>query len=435
MRVPKAIFAVATTASGLVNLALSCLPLLAIMLVVGAPISPAMLFLPVSFLIIAMFTLGVALGLSALAVYFDDVSQMYQVASIGWMYLTPIIYPESIIPDQVRLADPLNPLTHLFELARYPIYYGLAAAGPRAGGERRRCSTVTPARRVGRVSPPGARLLPPPVSTMGEPAIEFRDVSVAYRVPDRRVPTLKEWVVRRLTSRISWHERRALDHVSFTLERGRALGVVGANGAGKSTLLRIAGGILPPTGARRWCAVVWRRSSSSEPASSSSCRGARTSSSPVPCSAVREPRWQERFDEIVDFSGLAEFIEAPLRTYSTGMVARLAFAVATTVDAHILLLDEVLAVGDEAFRRKCQDRIAAFRDRGVTILFVSHDLDAVRSMCDRAIWLDRGVVKAAGETADVVESYLRFSAAGGACPEPEPAIDGGLPPVEAGPGR
>ena len=125
VRVPKAIFAVATTASGLVNLVLACLPLLAIMLVVRAPISPAMLFLPVSFLIIAMFTLGVALGLSALAVYFDDVSQMYQVGSIGWMYLTPIIYPESIIPPHYAWVIRLNPLTHLFELSRYPIYYGL----------------------------------------------------------------------------------------------------------------------------------------------------------------------------------------------------------------------------------------------------------------------------------------------------------------------
>ena len=122
VRLPKSIFAVATTLSGLANLGLACIPLLAIMLVRHAPIGAAMLFLPVSFLIIGMFTLGVALGLSALAVYFDDVSQMYQVASTGWMYLTPIIYPLSIVPQRFRLLIQLNPLTHLFELARIPIY-------------------------------------------------------------------------------------------------------------------------------------------------------------------------------------------------------------------------------------------------------------------------------------------------------------------------
>jgi ABC-2 type transport system permease protein len=124
VRVPKSIFAVATTLSGLTNLALSCVPLLAIMLLVGAPIRPAMLFLPISFVIIAMFTLGISMGLSALSVYFDDVSQMYQVATIGLMYMTPIIYPMSIVPDRYMWLIKANPLTTLFLLARYPIYHG-----------------------------------------------------------------------------------------------------------------------------------------------------------------------------------------------------------------------------------------------------------------------------------------------------------------------
>ncbi len=124
MRLPKSVFAVATTLSGLANLALSVVPLLVIMLVRGAPIRPAMLFLPASFFVIGMFTLGVALLLSALAVYFDDVSQMYQVATTGLMYMTPIIYPMSIVPERWRWLVLANPLTHLFELARYPIYHG-----------------------------------------------------------------------------------------------------------------------------------------------------------------------------------------------------------------------------------------------------------------------------------------------------------------------
>lgn len=123
VRVPKTIFALSTTVSGLANLGLSCIPLLAIMLWVGAPISTAMLFLPVSFVIIAVFALGLSLGLSALAVYFDDVGPMYQVASTGWMYLTPIIYPIEIVPERYRFIIEWNPLTHLFQLARDPIYH------------------------------------------------------------------------------------------------------------------------------------------------------------------------------------------------------------------------------------------------------------------------------------------------------------------------
>ena len=124
VRVPKSIFAIATTLSGLINLALAHIPLFAIMLVMGAPIRPAVLFLPVSFAIIACFTLGVSLLLSALAVYFDDVSHMYQVATIGLMYLTPIIYPISIVPYKWMWLIRLNPLTQLFKLARDPIYGG-----------------------------------------------------------------------------------------------------------------------------------------------------------------------------------------------------------------------------------------------------------------------------------------------------------------------
>jgi ABC-2 type transport system permease protein len=124
VRVPKSIFAISTTLSGLVNLCLAYLPLFVIMLVLGAPIRPTVLFLPVAFLIIGMFTLGVSFLLSALAVYFEDVSHMYQVATIGLMYMTPIIYPISIVPAKFMWVMRVNPLTHLFKLARDPVYLG-----------------------------------------------------------------------------------------------------------------------------------------------------------------------------------------------------------------------------------------------------------------------------------------------------------------------
>jgi len=262
---------------------------------------------------------------------------------------------------------------------------------------------------------------------MSAPAIEFRDVSLRYRLlAERGIVTLKEWVIRRLTSRMSYQELAALSGVSFATEQGRTLGIIGHNGAGKSTLLRIAGGILAPTEGeaiiRGRIAPVIELGLGFEGELSGRenvfFNGALLGRS--------RAEMQQRFDEIVEFSELGEFIEQPIRTYSTGMVARLAFAIATTVDAHILLLDEVMSVGDEHFRRKCQDRIDTFRQCGVTILVVSHDLDAIEKLCDDVLWLEHGRALALGPAAEVVAAYRASVAPGTA----EPSVGGAVQSVE-----
>jgi lipopolysaccharide transport system ATP-binding protein len=120
-----------------------------------------------------------------------------------------------------------------------------------------------------------------------------------------------------------------------------------------------------------------------------------------------------RIDEIVEFSELGEFIDHPIRTYSTGMVARLAFSVATTVDAQILLLDEVLSVGDERFQRKCSQRMNGFREDGISILFVSHSLDSVEELCDEVLWIENGRIREYGAAAAVIDQYHRWAAGAG----------------------
>jgi ABC-type polysaccharide/polyol phosphate transport system ATPase subunit len=241
---------------------------------------------------------------------------------------------------------------------------------------------------------------------MSEAAIEFRDVSLRYRLlAERGIVTLKEWAIRRLTTKMAYQELCALDGVSFSLEPGRTLGIIGHNGAGKSTLLRIAGGILAPTGGE----AIIRGRLAPIIELGLGFEGELSGCENIFFNGALLGRSREemllRFDEIVEFSELGEFIEQPIRTYSTGMLARLAFAIATTVDAHILLLDEVMSVGDERFRIKCQERIASFREAGVTILVVSHDLDAIEKLCDDVLWLDHGVARALGPAAGVVESY------------------------------
>jgi len=242
--------------------------------------------------------------------------------------------------------------------------------------------------------------------SMSEASVEFHHVSLRYRIlAERGINSFKEWAIRWITRRMHYQELVALAGVDFSVQAGHAVGIIGHNGAGKSTLLRVAAGILRPT---EGTAIVRGRQApvielglgfEAELTGRENIffNGALLGRSPV--------EMEERMDEIVAFADLHEFIDQPIRTYSTGMVARLAFAVATTVDAHVLLLDEVLAVGDASFRIKCQERLETFRDAGVTILLVSHDLDAVIKMCDEVLWLDKGVVRAYGPALEVVARY------------------------------
>lgn len=248
---------------------------------------------------------------------------------------------------------------------------------------------------------------------MQEPAVEFKNVSLSYRImAEQGINSIKEWAIKWLARGVRYRELRALSDVSFTVPVGQAVGIIGHNGAGKSTLLRVAAGILRPTAGtaivRGHQAPVIELGFGFEAELSGRenifFNGALLGRSPDEMAA--------RLDEIVDFADLHEFIDQPIRTYSTGMVARLAFAVATTVDAHVLLLDEVLAVGDAGFRSKCEERLQSFRDKGVTVLLVAHDMVAVENTCDKALWLDKGVVRAFGPAAEVVAGYQDSMAVG-----------------------
>jgi ABC-type polysaccharide/polyol phosphate transport system ATPase subunit len=185
------------------------------------------------------------------------------------------------------------------------------------------------------------------------------------------------------------------------------LGVIGSNGAGKSTLLKLMARVLQPTGGRVWVkgrvAPLLDISGGFHP----ELTGRENVFLNGALLGLSRGDIRRRFDSIVDFAELAEFIDAPLRMYSSGMVARLGFAIATDVEPDILLVDEVLAVGDEKFRAKCADRMRRFRDSGATILLVSHDMHTVRQLCDRALWLEKGRVNRAGPAEEVVEQYSR----------------------------
>ncbi len=229
-----------------------------------------------------------------------------------------------------------------------------------------------------------------------------------FRVYPREQRTLKDLVVARQHARGSdvW----ALRDVSFHVERGSALGLVGRNGSGKTTLLRLLSGIVKPSAGR--VAVGGRVGSLLELGAGFhlDLTGRENVFLNGSIHGLKRAEIREKLDEIVAFAGLEDFIDLPVRTYSSGMYMRLGFAIASHVEADVLLLDEVFAVGDEAFQRKCFGKIFEFKQRGGTIVFVSHDASAVERLCDRAVLLKDGVVAFDGPTHNAIVEYRRLLA-------------------------
>jgi ABC-type polysaccharide/polyol phosphate transport system ATPase subunit len=238
--------------------------------------------------------------------------------------------------------------------------------------------------------------------------IDVEHAARTFRVYPREQRTLKDLVVARRHVRGS--EVWALRDVSFRVEPGSALGLVGRNGSGKTTLLRLLSGIVKPTSGR--VAVGGRVGSLLELGAGFhlDLTGRENVFLNGSIHGLKRAQIREKLDEIVAFSGLEDFIDLPVRTYSSGMYMRLGFAIASHVEADVLLLDEVFAVGDEAFQRKCFGKIFEFKQRGGTIVFVSHDASAVERLCDRAVLLKDGVVAFDGPTHHAIVEYRRLLA-------------------------
>jgi lipopolysaccharide transport system ATP-binding protein len=236
-------------------------------------------------------------------------------------------------------------------------------------------------------------------------AVIFESVSVSYRVPKEKLSGIKEFAIRWLQRRLQYDQFWALQEINFGVHQGEVFGVIGRNGAGKSTLLKIIARILQPTRGRMISrgriAPFLELGAGFHP----ELTGRENIFLNGALLGFSRKEMTSHLDEMIAFAGIGDFIEAPIRTYSTGMIARLGFSVATTMRPDILLIDEVLSVGDVSFQAKCIERMNNFRDRGTTIIFVSHDMNVIRSFCERAIWVDYGQVKAIGNAEDVVQDY------------------------------
>ena len=240
-------------------------------------------------------------------------------------------------------------------------------------------------------------------------ALEVNDVSIKFNLSKEKLDSLKEYVIKLLKRQIKYDEFWALQNVSFTLNKGDRLGILGLNGAGKSTLLKVIAGVYKPTAGtvKRYgkIAPMLELGAGFDP----QYTGRENIFLYGAVLGFSKEFLKSKYDEIVAFSELEKFIDVPLKNYSSGMRARLGFAIATIVEPEILILDEVLSVGDAKFKKKSEARIMSMFDKGVTVLFVSHSLEQVKRLCNKAIILEHGKLVASGEVEEVAKIYEQMT--------------------------
>lgn len=240
---------------------------------------------------------------------------------------------------------------------------------------------------------------------MAEDIIKVEHVTVKYKMLNDRISSIKELVIQKIKGKLKERFFVALDDVSFNVERGDVVGVVGRNGAGKSTLLKIVSGIQKPTegkvtlGGRVVPMLELGAGFDMELTGKENVylNGA--------VLGYSKEFLDRKYNEILEFSELGNFINMPVRNYSSGMVARLAFSIASMVEPEILIVDEVLSVGDENFQKKSKNRMVELMGGGTTVLFVSHNIDQIEEICNKAVWLDHGHVVMTGPSKEVCEKY------------------------------
>ena len=244
------------------------------------------------------------------------------------------------------------------------------------------------------------------------PLVEVNDVSMRFNLAQEKTETLKEYTVKLLKGKLMFNEFYALKNVSFSVSRGEAVALIGRNGSGKSTMLKVIAGVMYPS--QGSCTVRGSIAPMIELGAGFDMDLTARENIYLNGAVLGFDRdyMNEHFESIIEFSELRDFIDVPVKNFSSGMIARLGFSIATEVKADLLVVDEVLAVGDFMFQQKCMKRLEGMLADGSTLLFVSHASDTVRSLCGRAVWLDHGVKRADGPSDEVCTAYEQAMQAG-----------------------
>lgn len=236
--------------------------------------------------------------------------------------------------------------------------------------------------------------------------IKVQDVSMRFNIGKEKINNLKEYFIKLIKRQLHFEEFWALKNVSFEIEKGQVFGIVGLNGAGKSTLLKVIAGVLKPTEGK--VSVYGKIAPLIELGAGFDMELTARENVFLNGAVLGYSEFflKEKFDEIIDFSELHEFVDVPLKNFSSGMVARLAFAIATLVEPEVLIVDEILSVGDYRFKQKSEEKMKKMMGNGVTVIFVSHSIEEVKELCDTVIWIERGTVKMIGKAKEVCDAYI-----------------------------
>lgn len=241
-----------------------------------------------------------------------------------------------------------------------------------------------------------------------EVIIDAEHISMEFNLSQEKTDNLKEFVIKAIKKELRFQSFWALKDVSFQIHKGEKVAFIGLNGAGKSTLLKIVAGVMKPTKG----SVTVKGDMAPLLALGAGFDNNYTGSENIYLNGSllghSKSYMDEKYDEIVEFSELGDFIDVPVKNYSSGMKSRLAFSIATSVNPEILILDEVLSVGDASFQKKCKAKMNDMMQGDVSLLFVSHSISQVREMCDRAIWLNKGEIVTEGEVNEVCDQYSEF---------------------------
>lgn len=236
--------------------------------------------------------------------------------------------------------------------------------------------------------------------------VDVDHVTIRFNLSNQKVDNLKEYLVRLMKRELMFQEFLALKDVSFQVRQGESWGLIGTNGSGKSTMLKVISGIMKPyqgsVTVNGSVAPLIELGAGFDP----ECTARENIYLNGCVLGYSEKFIQEHFDEIVDFAQIGQFLDSPLKNFSSGMKARLGFSVATMVKPDILIVDEILSVGDYKFRQKCEKRMKELLANGTTLLYVSHNINEVRRLCDHAIWLDKGEARMIGEAKAVCDAYM-----------------------------
>lgn len=240
-----------------------------------------------------------------------------------------------------------------------------------------------------------------------EYAVQILDAVVRFNMASERIDNLKEYFVKLIQHKLMFQEFLAIKDVTFEVRKGEAWGLIGTNGSGKSTLLKLICGIMKPYKGK----VTINGTIAPLIELGAGFDGELTARENIYLNGAvlghSRKYMQEHFDQIVDFAELWDFLDMPIKNYSSGMAARLGFSIATVVKPEILIVDEVLSVGDWAFQQKCQSRMKEMLNAGVTLLYVSHDIESVKRLCTHALWLDKGVKRMGGDVNAVCDAYMK----------------------------